>query len=49
VSRRLEEIHIALEQTLTHGPEGVASYCTRLNCLVSAALTRLRANAPCAK
>jgi len=43
VVRRLEEIHEALEQTLTHAPEPVASYCARLNCLVSAALGRVRA------
>ena len=42
VSRRLEEIHAALEQRLAHSPEPLASYCTRLDCLVSAALTRLR-------
>jgi hypothetical protein len=30
------------EQTLEHAPEPVASYCTRLDCLVTAALTRLR-------
>jgi len=46
VSRRLEEIHTALEQKLAHAPEPVASYCTRLDCLVSAALTRLRTNPP---
>lgn len=42
VSRRLEEIHAALGRTLTHAPEPVVRYCTRLDCLVSAALTRLR-------
>ena len=42
VSHRLEEIRAALEQTLTHAPGHVASYCTRLNCLVSAALTQLQ-------
>jgi hypothetical protein len=42
VSRRLEEIRRALEETLTHAPEPVADYCTRLNGLVSAALTRLQ-------
>src|SRR5262245_59768456 len=42
VSRRLEEIRRALEQTRSHAPEPVANYCTRLNGLVSAALTRLR-------
>ncbi len=43
VSRRLEEIHAALEQTLTSASPPVASYCARLDCLVSAALVRLRA------
>ncbi len=43
VSRRLEEIHAALEEMLTSAPEPAASYCTRLNSLVSAALARLRA------
>jgi hypothetical protein len=42
VSQRLEEIRIALEQTLTHAREPVAGYCTRLNCLVSPALSRLQ-------
>jgi hypothetical protein len=45
VTRRLEEIHAALERVLAHAPEPVASYCTRLDCLVNAALTRLRAQA----
>ena len=43
VSRRLEEIHEALEQTLTHAPEPVANYCARLDVLIGAALVRLRA------
>ena len=43
VSRRLEEIRAALEQTLTDPREPVAGYCTRLNGLVSAALRRLQA------
>ncbi len=42
VSRRLEEIHAALEGMLTRAPEPVASYCARLDCLVGAALQRLR-------
>ena len=42
VSRRLEEIRKALEQTVPHAPQPLASYCSRLNCLVSAALTRLQ-------
>jgi hypothetical protein len=41
VSRRLEEIHAALEQMLAHAPGPVASYCSRLDCLVTAALIRL--------
>ncbi len=43
VSRRLEEIHAALEQTRIDAPEPLASYCARLIGLVNAALTRLRA------
>ena len=45
VSRRLDEIHTALEQTRAHAPEPVAVYGTRLNYLVAAALTRLRTKA----
>jgi len=45
VSRRLEEIHAALERMLIQAPEPVASYCIRLDRLISAALTRLRAKA----
>ena len=42
VSRRLEEIHEALAQTLVDAPAPVANYCARLNGLIGAALVRLR-------
>ena len=41
VSRRLEEIHRALEQASTYAPAPVATYCARLNGLIGAALVRL--------
>jgi hypothetical protein len=45
ITRRLEEIQAALGQPLAHAPQSEVSYCSRLNGLVSAALTRLRAKA----
>ncbi len=43
VSRRLEEIRDALQHTLAHTTDPAANYCARLDRLVNAALTRLRA------
>jgi len=43
VSRRLEEIHRALEQASAHAPAPVATYCARLDGLIGAALVRLGA------
>ena len=41
VSQRLEEIREALEHLAPNAPQPLAAYCSRLNCLVTAALGRL--------